>query len=93
MVNKKLLAISYCCAFLFVYLCNIAYAIVPPLFEKSTGVQVKLPQNTMTYASYNATISSVSSLGETSSLFVIIIVVTIIGFVLFSSFGFMRRAL
>jgi hypothetical protein len=82
MVNKKLVVISYCCIFLFIYFCAIAYAIVPTYLNKSFNTNIELPKSE---AIFSAT-SAVASL-NTSTLFwlAVIAVICIVVFFIMGS--------
>jgi hypothetical protein len=83
LVNKKLLAVSYCFAFLSVYLISIAYAAAALYFKES--FKTNLPA-TDTIA-LNASMSAVSSFSSWSSISYepITIIVTVVAIIILLS--------
>ena len=72
MVNQKLIAISYFCFFMFVYLSSIAYSILPQVIQNE---QTKaLPQTAYT----QEVTQTMSALGMTSSITPLVIITVII---------------
>lgn len=82
MVNQKLVAISYICTFLVIYLCAIAYAIIPTVLNNTFHTSIDLP----TTHAMNETITAVSSISGGNILWILIIIIVLIAlFVIFSS--------
>jgi hypothetical protein len=79
MVNQKLVAISYCSAFLLIYVCAIAYAIIPAYANKYYHTNIDTPE----IQSYNTTVNAVYGLGSYASWSGIVMIVLITIFVLF----------
>ena len=77
MAIKKYVAISYCFAFLGVYLISIAYALISEFINKS--YDTKLPQTT----AMNSTVSAISSFSSGGSTLIIIGVIILIISILF----------
>lgn len=83
MANKKLVAISYCCAFMFIYFINLAYALLSTSINNNFNTH--LPQDVGTV---NATMSVVSSFSSWNGSIVvagIFAVVIAIIFIIMSS--------
>ena len=81
MAIQKFVAISYCFAFLSVYLGSIAYALISGFINKSYNV--KLPQTT----AMNSTVSAVSSFSSWSGTLITIGMITLIITILFIIFS------
>lgn len=77
MVNKKLLAMSYCFIFISIYFMTIVYASLSLYFEKE--YKINLPQTTTS----NSTITALSSFSSWSSIPIFLIIIVGIGIVLF----------
>lgn len=75
MVDNKLIAISYICFFIFVFLCSIVYSILPQV-SKINVVQ-KLPQTTYTMEMSSA-MSSINLTGSWSPLVLICIAIIVV---------------
>lgn len=77
MVNKKLLAMSYCFIFISIYFMTIVYASLSLYFEEE--YEINLPQTTAS----NSTIIALSSFSNWSSIPIILIIAVAIIIVLF----------
>ena len=66
MVNKRLVIISYLCTFLFIYLCVMAYAIIPTALNKEFNMNIDLPKN----QAVNETITAVSEINSNSLIII-----------------------
>jgi len=89
MVNKKLVVISYCCIFLFIYFCAIAYAVVPTYMNKAFNSNIDLPKSeSMTFATNAASSINTSTLGWFVVIVIIIIIIlfTMGSFTMFSAY-------
>ena len=82
MVDTKLVAISYCCIFLFILCCAIGYIILPTYLNKAFHSNIDLPKTTV----MNNSITAVSAI-PTSNLFwlVLIIIILIVIFFIYGS--------
>lgn len=81
MVNKKLIVISYCCIFLFIYFSAMAYAIIPTYLNKAYHSNIQLPKSQI----INNTTTAVASINTSTLLWLVVIV--IIGIIVFFIFG------
>jgi hypothetical protein len=82
MAIKKYVAISYCCAFLFVYFSSIAYALLST--SMNNAWDISLPQTTAMNASASA-ISSFSSVPGTLAVVGVIVLVIALFFIIEST--------
>lgn len=80
MVDNRLIAISYFCFFMFVYLASIMYSMLPKVFDIEPVKQ--LPQTAYTTQVYTAT--SALSMTSSYSVFALLAVVVIV-LILFGS--------
>jgi len=87
MVDTKLVAISYCCIFVFILFCAIGYIILPTYLNKAYHKNIDLPK---TAVMTNA-VSAVSEI-PTSTLFwgVLLVIVGIIVLFIFGSLSMFR---
>jgi len=81
MVNKKLVVISYCCIFLFIYLCAIAYAVIPTYVNKAFHSNIDLPKS----QALNSTTVAIASI-NTSTLFWLVLLI-VGGIIIFFALG------
>ena len=87
MVNKTLIAVSYCCSLILVFLSYIAYTIFPIFMKQSFGKDVQLPAQVNVNVT-NQMLSMTSHLGTVPNVFGILIVIIVAMAIL--SFGTMR---
>lgn len=81
MVNKKLVVISYCCIFLFIFFCAIAYAIIPTYLNKAFDSKIDLPKSEAMITA-NSAVSAI----PTSNLFWLVLLV-VVGIIVLFIFG------
>ena len=86
MVNKTLIAVSYCCSLILVFLSYIAYTILPSFLSEVFHEDVDLPAQSMNMTS--SVMSMTSQLGTVPEVFSVLIV--IIAALVILSFGTMR---
>lgn len=87
MVNKKLIVISYCCIFLFIYFCAIAYAIIPAYLNKAFHSNINLPKSQATDSAITAVSSIPNSTVFWMMFFVVLIIVVLLTMGSISMFG------
>lgn len=84
MVDKKLVVISYCCIFLFIFFCAVGYIIIPTYLNKAFHKSIDLPKTEV----MNSATSAMSAI-PTGNLFwlMLLVIVAIVALFLFSTFS------